>query len=354
MIMANPTGKEREKAVAICSSASKSNIKAFITMVSNMKNTTVKFIQLPYNDLDSFRLSSEGLDGVIVCHSINNRRFAITDVMDALYDKFLPHVKQVFGKSNVFVIAHDFPWPMKSAGSSTADQHAKIKSSHMESFRDKQPTTFECSHRAIICGNMDKQVDMDKGDREQLEVFVRQCNVQAQSRGPKRIVRVHGFEVDLSDPKILGGLAVCLLLLIIFWRYIKPFLYRTVEVVAYYFFVSLFVPAICRVYHDRGKGPQVFRDDKYWKAILSTLTVGLIYTLVRMNRAGGVLAFLFPVILFAGMVYQRWKQGARKPKLPSLPSRGTFQWSKPPLWKFPYRFWRHFINAAIEYAYSLV
>ena len=57
----------------------------------------VKFIQLPYNDLDSFRLDEEGLHGVILCHSIHNRRFAITDVLDALYDKFLPHAKKLYG-----------------------------------------------------------------------------------------------------------------------------------------------------------------------------------------------------------------------------------------------------------------
>ncbi|XP_041458929.1 uncharacterized protein LOC121410726 isoform X2 [Lytechinus variegatus] len=169
--MANPTEREREKAVAICSSASKSNIKALITMVSNTKNTTVKFIQLPYNDLDSFRLSSEGLDGVILCHSINNRRFAITDVMDALYDKFLPHVKQVFGKDNVCVIAHDFPWPMGPR----ADDHARTKGSYMDGFRRKQFTTFECSKLAIISGQLETQIDMDEEDLEQFQEFINQC-----------------------------------------------------------------------------------------------------------------------------------------------------------------------------------
>eukprot|EP00057_Strongylocentrotus_purpuratus_P002101 XP_003723845.1 PREDICTED: uncharacterized protein LOC100891260 isoform X1 [Strongylocentrotus purpuratus] len=168
---------EESKTIGICTSALRSNIKALIAKVSCLTNVTVRFIELPYNGLDSFRLSSAGLDGVIICHSINNRRFAITDVMDALYDKFLPHVKQELGKNNVCVIAHDFPWPMGPAGSSH-ENHIRIKDTYMDTFRSKQFTTFECSKLAMICGRLDTQVDMDKNDWTQFEIFARQCQVQ--------------------------------------------------------------------------------------------------------------------------------------------------------------------------------
>eukprot|EP00057_Strongylocentrotus_purpuratus_P021872 XP_011676346.1 PREDICTED: uncharacterized protein LOC100892197 [Strongylocentrotus purpuratus] len=172
----------RHMEIGICTSSLKSNIEAFIAMVSGLTNVTVRFIELPYNDLDSFRLSSAGLDGVIICHSINNRRFAITDVMDALYDNFLPHVREVFGKANVCVIAHDFSWPMgtASAGSLPKD-HATIKDTYMGIFRSNQPTTFDCCKLAMICGALDKQVDIDREDWKQLEVFLHQCRVHPES-----------------------------------------------------------------------------------------------------------------------------------------------------------------------------
>nr|XP_054749889.1 uncharacterized protein LOC129255567 [Lytechinus pictus] len=164
-------GVRENVTVGICTSALESNIEALLNKVKSLPNVAVKSIQLPYNDLDSFRLSSEGLDGVIICHSINNRRFAITDVRDALYDKFLPHVKEVFGKDNVCVIAHDFPWPMGPR----ADDHAMIKGTYMDRFRSKQFTTFECSKLAIISGKLDTQMDMDQEDLEQFQEFIYQC-----------------------------------------------------------------------------------------------------------------------------------------------------------------------------------
>ncbi|XP_011676342.1 uncharacterized protein LOC100892117 [Strongylocentrotus purpuratus] len=175
-----PSSKAKPVTIGICTSALRSNIEAFIAKVSALINVTVRFIELPYNDLDSFRLLSDGLDGVIICHSINNRGFAITDVMDALYDKFLPRVRRNFGKDRVCVFAHDFPWPMAPGGPSRND-HAAIKDTYMGSFRSNQPTTFECCKLAMICGRLDKQVDMDEEDWKQLEVFLYQCRVHSES-----------------------------------------------------------------------------------------------------------------------------------------------------------------------------
>ncbi|XP_041458931.1 uncharacterized protein LOC121410727 [Lytechinus variegatus] len=172
--MESQSSKPRPVTIGICTSALKSNIEAFINKVKSFPNVAVKFIQLPYNDLDSFRLSSEGLDGVILCHSINNRRFAITDVMDALYDKFLHHVQNKFGKENVCVIAHDFPWPMGPTGSAN---HTKVKETYMDSFQRNQSTTFKCSKLAIICGSLDKHVEVDETDWKHLQNFVLQCRV---------------------------------------------------------------------------------------------------------------------------------------------------------------------------------
>eukprot|EP00057_Strongylocentrotus_purpuratus_P021866 XP_011676340.1 PREDICTED: uncharacterized protein LOC100891260 isoform X2 [Strongylocentrotus purpuratus] len=206
----------RQVTIGICTSSMRPSIKALITKVSALTNVTVRFIELPYNDFDSFRLPSAGLDGVIICHSIKNRRFAITDVMDALYDKFLPHVKQELGKGNVYVVAHDFPWPMTSTGSSK--DHAKIKESHMVNFRSNQPTTFECCDLAMICGKLDHQVDMDKEDWTQLEAFVRQYQPKKKTES---IINVFGFGIL---GLLTSAIALILLLPFAIW-----FLYLSFE-----------------------------------------------------------------------------------------------------------------------------
>eukprot|EP00057_Strongylocentrotus_purpuratus_P002103 XP_003723847.1 PREDICTED: uncharacterized protein LOC100891416 [Strongylocentrotus purpuratus] len=268
--------------------------------------------------------------------------------MDALYDKFLPHVKQELGKGNVCVVAHDFPWPMKSTGSSK--DHANIKESHMENFRSNQPTTFKCCGLATISGKLDHQVNMDKEDWTKLEAFVRQC--QQPKKKTESIINVFGFAIDLSDLGILGLLISAIVALIRLLPFAKRFLYRFLEVDAYYAVLFLLVPFICRVYHIRGKSHPVFKR-KHTGIILALSILILMYVVYRLHRAGGVVAFLFPLVLFIGLVYQRRMKGARGPRILGFSTQGTFQWSKPPEWKFPYRFWRHFINAGTSYVISL-
>lgn len=251
------------------------------------------------------------------------------------------------GKGNVCVVAHEFPWPMKSTGSSK--DHAKIKESHMENFRSNQPTTFECCGLAMISGKLDHQVDMDKEDWTQLEAFVRQCQPKKKTES---IINVFGFAIDLSDPRILGLLISAIVALIFLLPFAKRFLYRSLEVGAYYAVLLLLVPFICRVYHIRGKSQPVFKR-KHTGIILALSILILIYVVYRLHRAGGVVAFLFPLVPFIGLVYQRRMKGARGPRILGFSTQGTFQWSKPPEWKFPYRFWRHFINAGTYYVISL-
>ena len=92
-----------EDVIAVCSSAQQTNIQGLLDELHNLDKfkgvLRFEFVQLPYNDLDNYRLRiGEGhLIGLILCHSIHNRRFAITDVLDALYDKFLPHARDLLG-----------------------------------------------------------------------------------------------------------------------------------------------------------------------------------------------------------------------------------------------------------------
>ena len=84
--------------VHFCSSAEPHNVDAFITECRDKcPEYDIQFHQLPYNDVDTFNINGRDMDVLVLCHSINNRRFAITNVMDALYDKFLPNASKALG-----------------------------------------------------------------------------------------------------------------------------------------------------------------------------------------------------------------------------------------------------------------
>ncbi|XP_071491342.1 uncharacterized protein [Diadema antillarum] len=155
--------------IGVCTSARESSIKGLLSELEKITDVKVKFIQLPYNDLKNYRLPADEIDGVILCHSIHNRRFAITDVMDALYNEFLRHAAATFGKSNIVVIAHDFQWPFKSHDQHS--RHSQLKGAQMAKFRIQQPTVFKSSSLAMICGRLDEELEMDEEDWTQLETF---------------------------------------------------------------------------------------------------------------------------------------------------------------------------------------
>ncbi|XP_071507184.1 uncharacterized protein [Diadema antillarum] len=159
--------------IGVCTSALETNIQALLTRLRETSNADIKFVQLPYNDVGSYRLDSRNMDGIILCHSIHNRRFAITDVTDALYDEFLPRAMRVFGKDNVAVIVHDFKWPFGDGES--VEGHDRVKKTLMTSFKG-QPTTFQCSKLALICGRLDGIIQMDDDDLQLLQEFMANCH----------------------------------------------------------------------------------------------------------------------------------------------------------------------------------
>ncbi|XP_071495469.1 uncharacterized protein [Diadema antillarum] len=165
--------------IGVCDSGQESSIKNLLHELRDLSSRSggeVRFIQLPYSDLDSFELARGTVDGIILCHSIHNRRFSITDVDDALYDKFLPCMAETYGKNNVAVIVYDFPWHTHRG----SEERSSIHHVRMATFRIKQPTTFECSKLAITCGRLDTTLEIDIEDRENLAVFVQ--NVQPRRR----------------------------------------------------------------------------------------------------------------------------------------------------------------------------
>ncbi|XP_071495468.1 uncharacterized protein [Diadema antillarum] len=155
--------------IGVCDSGQESSIKSLLHELRDLSSRSggeVRFIQLPYSDLDSFELARGIVDGIILCHSIHNRRFSITDVDDALYDKFLPRMAETF------------------------------------CFRIKQPATFECSKLAITCGRLDSTLEIDIEDRENLAVFLQ--NVQLRTREPRK-------RKSLLEVLFLGGVGALFL-----------------------------------------------------------------------------------------------------------------------------------------------
>ncbi|XP_030853891.1 uncharacterized protein LOC105441932 [Strongylocentrotus purpuratus] len=148
--------------IGVCTSAFERNIGGLLSKLrSTLPMINFRMVSLPYNDLDNYPLEQERLDGLILCHSIQNRRLAITDVLDAIYDKYLPRAKKHLGKENVVVIAHDFSWPFQ-------------KKATMETFRMNQPTAVKCSSLVLLSGSLDNTVQMDSDDWNQLTAFARE------------------------------------------------------------------------------------------------------------------------------------------------------------------------------------
>ncbi|XP_072181274.1 uncharacterized protein [Diadema setosum] len=158
--------------IGVCSSARQDNVSGLLSRLNRIPNVEAQFVELPYNDLDGFRLPKGRLHGIILCHSIHNRRFAITDVTDALYNKFLRHAKHTLGKENVAVIGHDFSWPLSSDDAQSGISHSQKKRNQMAAFEIQQPTAFACSSLAMVCGRLDANLEMDAEDWESLVSFV--------------------------------------------------------------------------------------------------------------------------------------------------------------------------------------
>ncbi|XP_071495458.1 uncharacterized protein [Diadema antillarum] len=168
--------------IGVCTSDMETNIQALLTRLRETSNADIKFVKLPYNDVGSYPLDSMNVDGIILCHSKHNRRFALTDVTDALYDGFLSNAKRVFGKDNVAVIGHDFKWPLGDGES--------VKETFMERFKREQPTTFQCSRLALICGRLDRIVHMDEDDLQLLQEFMASCHREQTGEAPVIICRM--------------------------------------------------------------------------------------------------------------------------------------------------------------------
>ncbi|XP_072166235.1 uncharacterized protein [Diadema setosum] len=195
--------------VLVCTSSLQSNVQGFIDCISREfghLTRDIQFCQLPYNDVSDFSFRDRPVDAVILCHSIHNRRMAITDVTDALYDKFLPRAEHLLGKNNIGVIVHDMP----SEKMDTSDKYKQ----QIGFLRTTQPTTFACASLVEMAGKLEPNSPELFGDTLiQIEQFLKGAS-------PRRVAARNSgvaMPTSIKNKTVIFGsvIAVCALALII-------------------------------------------------------------------------------------------------------------------------------------------
>lgn len=85
----------KQTVVAFLTLSSDSSVVTFIRDIAyELPEYICKYVQLSNEDLDAFHMPGlEGYDAVVLLHSVQEGRNAITDVPDAQYDKLLPQLK---------------------------------------------------------------------------------------------------------------------------------------------------------------------------------------------------------------------------------------------------------------------
>ncbi|XP_054752493.1 uncharacterized protein LOC129258068 [Lytechinus pictus] len=138
----------------------------------------VKYVQLPYNISDMQKMKLDKNYYMLLCHSINNRRFSITNVTDALYDDFLKKARKQLGRQKVGVIAYDFP---------SDELSSEILESKMVSFKNTQERTFRKSILQLIGGQLsDSPVELNNNQWQELEKYFKHI---LNNPKPKKVTR---------------------------------------------------------------------------------------------------------------------------------------------------------------------
>ncbi|XP_071478355.1 uncharacterized protein [Diadema antillarum] len=176
--MHSKEGPQRRIRISVCSSSKEESVSGFRHYLQTLRDRrqdlieSVEFHPLPYNNIDKYKFPEDKkVDVMLLCHSIHNRRFAITDVDDALYNKYLRYCTKKLGQERVAVIAHDFE-----------DLGEEAEKRRMESFRSAQPTTFEQAALAFTAGRLDgSQPEISEENLQKLEHFFNNAASQRSS-----------------------------------------------------------------------------------------------------------------------------------------------------------------------------
>ncbi|XP_041485986.1 uncharacterized protein LOC121432197 [Lytechinus variegatus] len=157
----------RRVKVTVCSSNLEENVSGLIQHIQQRLPDVVEMVEfrsLPYNISDIEKFDLRGIDVLLLCHSMNNRLLSITDVTDALYDRFLTRAKKYLGTCKVGVIAHDF-------------QEDFVREFKMSSFRRTQPRTFKCASLVLIGGQLSRdQVELTEKQLGDVKQFFYQAS----------------------------------------------------------------------------------------------------------------------------------------------------------------------------------
>nr|XP_054762068.1 uncharacterized protein LOC129268553 [Lytechinus pictus] len=171
----------RKVKVAVYSGSVENNVAGLITEIREKMADCVEeviFVQLPYNISDMQKMKLDKNYYMLLCHSINNRRFSITNVTDALYDDFLKKSKKRLGRRKIGVIAHDFD---------SAELSSDKLNSRMDSFRTNQERTFRKSILQLIGGQLSQSpVEINNDQWEELGKYVRNELNNPKPRKPGR------------------------------------------------------------------------------------------------------------------------------------------------------------------------
>ncbi|XP_071478359.1 uncharacterized protein [Diadema antillarum] len=163
--------KEKKKvSISVCTSSPESSVQGLIDLLRSWQGAKpeliaeVKFHLLPYNDIDEYRFKyDDPVDVMILCHSISNRGFSITNVDNAIYDRYLDYCSGVIGKEKMAVIGYNF----KSIDDDTS-------SSRQASFKIRQPKIFDVTSLVITCGSLaQREPEIRQEDRASLLKFIR-------------------------------------------------------------------------------------------------------------------------------------------------------------------------------------
>ncbi|XP_054750361.2 uncharacterized protein LOC129256099 [Lytechinus pictus] len=170
----------RKVKVAAYSGSVENNVAGLTEIREKMADCVeeVKYVQLPYNISDMQKMKLDKNYYMLLCHSINNRRFSITNVTDALYDGFLMKSKKRLGRRKIGVIAHDFD---------PAQLSSDKLNSRMDSFKTIQERTFRKSILQLIGGQLSQTpVEINNDQWEELGKYLRNELKNPKPRKPGR------------------------------------------------------------------------------------------------------------------------------------------------------------------------
>ncbi|XP_071504834.1 uncharacterized protein [Diadema antillarum] len=149
------------KIIHVCTSSEEGVVSGLIARLSstksNYKKVEARFLKIPDVRLDDFKFEKSAVKsshGMVLCHSHKTGGFTVTDVCNALYNKYLEYCSSFFGKERIAVIVHDMTYPIKA------------REILMSRFRKDQPTASKLSKLVVLCGSLADNKNLEMSDED--------------------------------------------------------------------------------------------------------------------------------------------------------------------------------------------